>query len=389
MLINIIYLLTAFLGIIVVSIALVHKSYGYVNLYLGLYFFLGSLRFLTYALTEMLVIEKSRIADYAFTTLAWPLLYLYFKNILTPKDKTDLKKDFLHLILPLCLFLLISFKSFIKDELVILLTEIGVPIVIIYTLTYCYSSYRFLKNKIWKKNNSLPIANKQHIALIKWSKFLYFLFTLLLVRFLANPIINQNFNFFNTYHNFLIFGALIWIVMYSKLLVSPEFLFGYDPFQQKSNEIKKDFFVVDTTWEKKIIKEITNKKDLLLKDIMANKFLDYIENIEYLSSQTDLFFLKGFKIEDLASKMKIPKSHLFFIFKYYSEISFSDFKRTIRIKEAIRLIQSGYLNTNVIEALSQEIGFSTYSSFFKNFKEIMGMSPQDYCKKNSLLYDKN
>ena len=87
--------------------------------------------------------------------------------------------------------------------------------------------------------------------------------------------------------------------------------------------------------------------------------------------------------------MKIPKSHLFFIFKYYSEISFSDFKRTIRIKEAIRLIQNGYLNTNVIEALSEEIGFSTYSSFFKNFKEIMGMSPQDYCKKNPLLSDTN
>jgi AraC-like DNA-binding protein len=380
MLINIIYLFTALLGIVVVFIALVHKSNGYVNLYLGLYFFFGSLRFLTYALSEMLAIEKNQIADYAFTTLAWPLLYLYFKNLINPKNKTYLKKDLLHLILPLTLFLLICFKSFIKVELVILITEIGVPIVIIYTLTYCYSSYRFLKNNVWKKNSELPVVNKHYLALRKWSKFLFFLFALLLVRFLANPIINQNFNFFNTSHNFLIFGALIWIVIYSKLLVSPEFLFGYEVFQDNRNRCKIDFLENNNKWEKSITKEITNKKDFILKEIMVGKFVNYIENIEYLSSETDLFFLKGFKIEDLAIKMKVPKSHVLFIFKYYSEISFSDFKRTIRIKEAMRLIEDGYLNTNVIEALSQEIGFSTYSSFYKNFKSITGMSPQEYTR---------
>lgn len=380
MLINIIYLFTALLGIVVVLIALVHKSNGYVNLYLGLYFFLGSLRFLTYALTEMLAIEKTQIADYAITTFAWPLLYLYFKNLINQKNKTVLKTDFLHLILPLSLFLLICFKSFINVDLVILLTKIGVPIVIVYTLTYCYSSYRFLRNNVWKKNNELPIVNKHYIALRKWSKFLFFLFALILIRFLANPIINQNFNFFNTSHNFLIFGALIWIVVYSKLLVSPEFLFGYEVFQDGRNTNEIDFSVNDNKWEKSITKEITNKKDLLLKEIMVGKFVNYIESIEYLSSETGLFCLKGFKIEDLAIKMKVPKSHLLFIFKYYSEISFSDFKRAIRIKKAMRLIHDGYLTTNVIEALSQEIGFSTYSSFFKSFKSITGMSPQEFTK---------
>lgn len=389
MLIDLFYLFTALLGIIVVLIALIHRSNGYVNCYLGFYFFLSSLRFLIYALTEMHAIEKTRMADYAFTIFAWPLLYLYFTNLKNNKNKADLKVDFLHLILPVTLFMLVCFKSFIRHDLAVLLNKIGSIIVVVYTLGYCYKSYRFLKKNVWKKKGELSVVNSHQIAISKWSKFLFFLFALILARFLANPIINQKFDFFNTSHNFLLFGALFWIFMYVKLLVSPEFLFGYNTFQLKSNEFKKDFFVVDTPWEKTIIKEITNKKDLLLKDIMASKFVDYIENIEYLSSQTDLFFFKGFKLEDLALKMKIPKSHLFFIFKYYSEISFSDFKRTIRIKEAIRLIQNGYLNTNVIEALSEEIGFSTYSSFFKNFKEIMGMSPQDYCKKNPLLSDTN
>ena len=389
MLINIFYLFTALLGIIVVLIALIHRSNGYVNCYLGLYFILGSFRFLIYALFKMHAIANTHMADYAFTIFAWPILYLYFTNLKNNKNKANIKVDFLHLILPFLLFMLASFKSYIVQRDVILLNKIGIPLVILYTLCYCYFSYRFLKNNVWKNNRELSLGNNHQIAISKWSKFLFSLFALMLARFLANPIINQEFTFLNTSDSFLLFGALLWIIMYVKLLVSPEFLFGYDAFQDKSNELKMAFLVMDTKWEKTIIKEITNKKDLLLKDIMASKFVDYIENIEYLSSQTDLFFFKGFKLEDLALKMKIPKSHLFFIFKYYSEISFSDFKRTIRIKEAIRLIQNGYLNTNVIEALSEEIGFSTYSSFFKNFKEIMGTSPQDYCKKNPLLSDTN
>jgi AraC-like DNA-binding protein len=333
----------------------------------------------------MHAIVTTPIADYAFTIFAWPLLYLYFTNLKNNKNKANLKVDFLHLLLPLVLFLLVIFKSYIAQSEALLLIKIAVPIIIVYTLSYCFFSYRFLKNNVWKKNRELPLENNHQIAIRKWSKFLFFLFALILLRFLANPIVNQKFIFFNTSHNFLLIGALLWIVMYVKLLVSPEFLFGYDAFQPKSNELKKDFFVKDTTWEKSITKEVTNKKDLLLKDIMAGKFVGYIENIEYLSSQTDLFFFKGFKMEDLANKMEIPKSHLVFIFKYYSEISFSDFKRTIRIKEAIRLIHDGYLTKNVIEALSQEIGFSTYSSFFKNFKEVMGVSPQDYVKKSTKI----
>jgi AraC-like DNA-binding protein len=385
MLSNILILFTSLLGIIVVLIALIHRSNGYVNCYLGFYFFLSSLRFLIYALTEMHAIVTTPIADYAFTIFAWPLLYLYFTNLKNNKNKANLKVDFLHLLLPLVLFLLVIFKSYIAQSEALLLIKIAVPIIIVYTLSYCFFSYRFLKNNVWKKNRELPLENNHQIAIRKWSKFLFFLFALILLRFLANPIVNQKFIFFNTSHNFLLIGALLWIVMYVKLLVSPEFLFGYDAFQPKSNELKKDFFVKDTTWEKSITKEVTNKKDLLLKDIMAGKFVGYIENIEYLSSQTDLFFFKGFKMEDLANKMEIPKSHLVFIFKYYSEISFSDFKRTIRIKEAIRLIHDGYLTKNVIEALSQEIGFSTYSSFFKNFKEVMGVSPQDYVKKSTKI----
>lgn len=70
MLLNILYLATSLLGLVVVLITIIYRNNRYVNTYLTLYFFLGSLRFLTYALTNMLASERLPTADYAFTTLA-------------------------------------------------------------------------------------------------------------------------------------------------------------------------------------------------------------------------------------------------------------------------------------------------------------------------------
>ncbi len=176
-------------------------------------------------------------------------------------------------------------------------------------------------------------------------------------------------------------GALLWIVVYIKLLTSPEFLFGYDVFQDKINKYKLDFFVFDNQWKKTITDEITNKKDLVLKEIINTKYIEYIETIEDISKNTNLFFIQGVKAEDLSNKMKIPKSHMVFLFKYYSKISFNEFKSNIRIKKAMQLIQEGYLVSNIMETLATEVGFSTYSSFFKNFKEITKISPQEYYEK--------
>ena len=377
---TILFLLTSLLGSIIVVISLLYRNNIYVNTYLSLYFFLGSLRFLMFALNSV-IINEPNIADYAFTTLAWPLLFLYFKSLSYNKQVINLKSDLKHLVLPIFLFILVCFKSYLREDVVITLTKLGVPIVTIYTLGYCFWSYSLLKNNLWKKKNTFKPLQKKDIAIRKWSKFLFFLFTLILIRFLVNPIINQELKFFSTNNNFLAFGALMWIVVYVKLLTSPEFLFGYEVFQDKINKYKIDFIVFDNQWNKTITDEITNKKDLVLKETINSKYIEYIETIEHISQNNKLFFKQGIKVTDLANKMKIPKSHVVFIFKYYSKINFTEFKRNIRIKKAIQLMQDGYLTSNIMESLSEEIGFSTYSSFFKNFKETTGISPLEYFQK--------
>jgi len=329
----------------------------------------------------MLASERIPLADYAFTTLAWPLLFLYFKDLSNYSHNLKLNEASKHLALPIVLFILTCFKNHIKAEIAIVLLKVGIPIVIIYTLGYWFWSYRILKKNLWVKKSIFKPNDKQQVAIRKWSKFLFFIFTLILFRFLANPIINQQYKFFNNSDTFLFFGALMWIIVYIKLLTSPEFLFGYEVFQDKINKHKLDFYVFENQWNKTITDDITNKKDSVLKGIIDTKYIEYIETIEHIAQNSNFFFNPSIKTVDLANKMKIPKSHVVFIFKYYSKISFNEFKSNIRIKKAMNLIQEGYLASNIMESLAVEVGFSTYSAFFKNFKEITKIAPQEYYQK--------
>ncbi len=376
---TILYLFTSLLGLIVVLITIVFRKNIYVNNYLSAYFLLGSLRFLMFALTNTVIVKEPNQADYAFTTLAWPLLFLYFKSLSKNKYSINIKSDLKHLVLPVFLFILVCFKSFLRDDVVLVLSNAGVIVVTIYTLGYCFWSYKLLKNKLWKKKSTFKPSEKKDIAVRKWSKFLFFLFTLILLRFLVNPIFNQEFKFLsNNNSNFLAFGALLWIVVYVKLLTSPEFLFGYEVFQDKINKYKIDFIVFDNQWNKTILHEITNKKDLVLSEYINDSFIEYIEQIEHIANHKKLFLQQGVNVEDVAKELKISKTHVVFLFKYYSKINFNEYKSNVRVKKAIKLIQDGYLVSNTMESLAVAVGFSTYSAFYKNFKGISGISPMEY-----------
>jgi AraC-like DNA-binding protein len=85
-----------------------------------------------------------------------------------------------------------------------------------------------------------------------------------------------------------------------------------------------------------------------------------------------------FSLNDLAQVLNIPSSHLKYIFKYHSKLSFSDYKKISRIQNSLELINNNYLATNTLESLSKEVGFSSYNPFFTCFKDVVGKSPHEY-----------
>ena len=67
-------------------------------------------------------------------------------------------------------------------------------------------------------------------------------------------------------NDYLWIGALIWIVVYARILTDPEFLYGYDELQTKIKEYKKRTIVLDNIWKMEFVKSDISLKDSVLKE---------------------------------------------------------------------------------------------------------------------------
>jgi len=159
------------------------------------------------------------------------------------------------------------------------------------------------------------------------------------------------------------------------IITSPEVLNGY--INQISRERELTSSVI-SNWHWKSIHQISNAQDFQLSQKINTELDAYFQQIDQFIKHEHFFRQSGLSINDLALKLKMPKSHLSFIFKYHSTISFSDFKKFNRIQDAIALINEGYLKTNTFDSLSKKVGFSTYNTFYIAFKEVTNKAPQEY-----------
>jgi AraC-like DNA-binding protein len=189
-------------------------------------------------------------------------------------------------------------------------------------------------------------------------------------------------NFGNTIKGFSFqwIAALIWLLILFKILVSPEILYGYNALYKKIDENRNRNLTLASIWNTTPKIDINNLQHLQLKEKIDLNILTYIEDVEKISIKDKIFRNPDIKISDVANKLNIPKSHISYLFKYHSNISFSEYKKTIRIQDAIKLIDEDYLKENTLESLSKKIGFTSYNPFFTSFKEFTGTSPIEYYK---------
>ena len=376
MLENLTYITSALLGF--VTIFLVgnrYKSNRYTNLYLLSIFFISSTRFLTYSLPFNLVfINDQKPIDLLIIVCLAPLSYLYFKNLIG-NTKIIKSEDFVHLIIPIIYF---GINIYIKYFDIVIARKIGFVFLVLFNSFYAVACYLILKKNIWKPNKEILLINQQNKIIKKWTKILFAMFLLILVRFVVNLFLNNPLYWYINKNNFSWLGALMWIIMYLKILSSPEFLYGNEVFESKIKEFKKHNIIFDNIWIHDASIQVINIQDSILKNKMATNIENYIIEIEHLSLNSSLFFSDTFSVVELSNKLNIPKSHVYYLFKYHSKISFSDFKKIIRIQRSILLIDGGYLKTSTFDSLASETGFSSYSSFFKSFKNIIGVAPQEY-----------
>lgn len=86
------------------------------------------------------------------------------------------------------------------------------------------------------------------------------------------------------------------------------------------------------------------------------------------------------KIVDLAKALNCSSHSLSFIFNQYLTKNYYDFINEYRIKEFKRLVSGTESSKYTLSALAEQCGFSSRASFFRSFKKLTGITPNEYIR---------
>lgn len=126
-----------------------------------------------------------------------------------------------------------------------------------------------------------------------------------------------------------------------------------------------------------IIDEI--KSNLPKKSKENNTILDIKPMIdEYLLKVP--FIHKDFSLSQMSFDLKVPERVLSNYFNKDLDITFSEWRRHLRIDHVCKLIEAGESKNLTIEAIAANAGFASRSKFIDAFKERKGITPSAFIK---------
>jgi len=358
-----------------------YQKESLINKYLIVITLVASLRFLFHGIQQAYptinIIKLTNFWDVCIAVII-PCFYLYFENLINEVkfSRSNLK----HFVMPFFLILIYfiglllvpnGYRNLIRKILS----------AIVFIGYFIYSSYGFilLKKNIWFRKSEIKSVQLQNKLIKNWSIFLYTAFTLILFIRIVESIVTSKFGNFD--NGYLWMPALIWIGIHIKIILTPEILYGYN-FLNKSIDAAAEKVVLNSVWftdDNEVA--LSSEKDKKLQEKIKPFLKAYIHQIEEFSFYSEAFRNPELSVEDVSNAVKIPVSHINFIFKYHCRETFTDFKKIVRIHDATKLIETGFLKTSTIESLSTYCGFSSYNTFNMAFKSITGITTQEYAKR--------
>ena len=242
---------------------------------------------------------------------------------------------------------------------------------------FIFKTLKMLKDTIWGKKEISYFANRK--LLKKWVVFCVSMFLLLSSKFYTSI----NFEDFSNNDlrnvNSTLINSLFLLILITIVLSTPKLFYGVE--RMKTTLIDRStsnrIINFNKLWLKKS-KAIANEQNQLLNDRIGQTITSIKMKISSRDFNQNLFRKPELEIGEFANNLGYPKSHVSLLFKYYSTISFIEFRTIVRIDIAIAEIDKGYLQLNTMESLASSIGFASYNPFFTAFKKYVGLSPKKY-----------
>lgn len=102
--------------------------------------------------------------------------------------------------------------------------------------------------------------------------------------------------------------------------------------------------------------------------------------LELLMQRDRLYVNPNLKIADLAAILNVSTYTLSYLFNQYLDKNYYDYLNDYRIEEFKRLVDKDEYSKYTLTALAELCGFSSRTSFFRYFKKVIGITPNEYIR---------
>ena len=288
--------------------------------------------------------------------------YLFFKNLLS--NKTSFLNDVKLFLIGIVIILIIVFFKVDRG-----LNRI---IFLVYSSIYFGTILKIIVSKLYDKKNKKELIQFESIKNWVLIMFGHATITYLIANYLflihtnesAKPILME----FNKY------SSIIWVIIIIYILRHPNILYGNEFILQ---EINHSIIGDINIWGNKKT-QITAKNDLELERRIRPEIERMLFEIKKFEDNLLLNFKHVPNLKELSLDLKYPETHIKYIFKYYCNFSFTEYHKALKIRYALQLIKSGYLEHKTIDSLWVECLFNSRMTFYNNFKKITGYSVSTY-----------
>jgi AraC-like DNA-binding protein len=382
------FVFTGIIGFVILFLMIrSYRSNPFCNFFLVLIIGIVSFRYFihgSYNLDLQSVFKPDTGAFSILYLIIVPASYLYYKN-LTLQKKAYNPIDLKHLLFIVFLYIINSIEALDNSFVFYFGPMTNFFFVGIFIIFYLILTFNLLSKKIWFRKKS-PL-NKDHFNLIRnWTIYFFIINILCSVMVLVSLYTEFNKGAIVSGKSMAIFLLFFWLFIFFKILISPEILFGIPILNRtllKFNDAVPENKEVELTKDNYWILESNIKKssqDLRLYENIRANIVNYIQGVDKLSTEKLIFRNQKASQSYIAKNLGVPTSHIVYLFKYHSMLSFSEYRMNSRIRDATTLIKEGFLNSETFESLAYRTGFSSYNPFFITFKKITGYSPQEYVK---------
>ena len=364
MFLNITSLLVGFLCLFVVVLMILNpKPNRKTNVYLVIILFIAGVQRFVNAL-EVLHFTTTTYSPLklrlTFAFFIVPIYYLFFRRLIFVN--ASLKKELSHFILPTILVLI---------DIFVIQHKLHYGIYLVFSCYYFVAILQLVIGLLKNKNRSM-YEEGSYKTIRTWT-ILMTLITFTLVIFSNYFLFNRAKTEINLI-NFYRFSSFLWLGVLLYMFKNPVIIFGEYNLLKNIQSSEPQAFLI---WSQRQIKPIEEKDKILYKNI-SNKIDNIILNIKNLQKSANALTRFSFTADTIAKELKIPRSHIELVFKYYCNYSVKDFTNLVKINYAVSLINGGYLEKYTVEHLGEVCLFNSRFTFSKNFKKFMGMSVSDY-----------